>query len=197
MSVANFTEYRKGQQVRGTAALSIYPARDGAYITQAALDEYFRRGGGYASQAVLLTDRDTSTLAFDIDPESTLNAYSISHKSQEGGAQLALASTLRNAFDADPEDLEQSFSTPLEKDDETGYIVADLKDLVEQLTDDVHCPECGERYTETGVKTHIKKTHEGTVADTLESMDPDDIGGEVPEGDDSWKDVDAKAGGQS
>lgn len=169
----------------GEPQLYVRPDNDFAYLNVHATREFFHRHGSPVGQIVYYTDRETSSLgiAFDDGP----NSFSVSHK--DSGANISVGGTLRKAFDVEVADLDERWEGRVERSDHPDIDVEiDIGELVELTTDDVHCPECGERYATAGngLKTHLSQTHDTSPRAILEDLDPDAIGGPTPDGDDSW-----------
>lgn|GEM_PF-6020125 len=163
-----------------TCELRISPDSPAAYVTTGAVREHFED----IDRVKLLVDRDRSLIA--LVPGDGPNSYALSPK--DNGRSLTVKKELEK-LGVDQENLDDVHGCPISEDDESGHLAADVSSVVEAATDDVHCPECGQRFTESGVKQHLKMTHDETYAGRiLSEADPDDVGGEVPEGDDSWTD---------
>ncbi|UIO98929.1 hypothetical protein Hbl1158_10320 [Halobaculum sp. CBA1158] len=170
--------------------LRIYAGGNQATVTAGAVEEYFTRYGSPVDEVGYLTNTDKSVIAFDPEGESG-DTFTLTIS--DGSGALAVKGVLAKAFDVDIDDISTKHVLDLETDDETGFVVADLKPVVEDATDDVHCPKCGKRCAgEPAMKNHASRVHDGPQAlykrGELEAED--DV---VPDGDDSWKEIDEKA----
>jgi len=164
----------------------------GGYLTKTTVSQYLD-GDGYIAY---LVDRDYSKLAIEPTTETDPNAYTLSTKSG-GGAQIAVKSALQE-LDINRDDLEESWSFTLEYDEDADRLIADLTDLVNAATDAAACEECGRRCkNKDGLQTHYTKTHgrNAKLRKTLEETDPDEVGRDVPDGDDTYKHLNEKAAG--
>jgi len=184
----------RNRQTDRPAQLIIRPDYGMAYLTVGAVDEYLTRHGSVADSIAYYVDREESTLGIAVGDDGP-HAFSVSPKS--GGASISIGGTLAKSFDVDTDDIDESWALPIEPADaESVDIQVDLSGIVEAVTGAVHCPECGQRCeTEAGLTNHIKHTHETNPKQLLKEMDPEDIGGAAPDGDDSWQDYSARAGG--
>ena len=169
--------------------LRISPDRPSGYLSVGAVREFFDG----VDRVAFYVDRDTSRIAIVEDEGES--SYSLSSKS--GGANVAVMQPLRE-IGVEQDDLDEAHVCPMEEDDETGYAVVDVKEVVEAATDDTHCPECGERYSEHGIGAHLK-THDevDNPQKLLKEIDPDEIGEPVPDGDDSWREQYKKGGSEA
>lgn len=184
-----FSEYSEKTHHRTSEAyLSVGPGTPG-YLTVAAVREYYRD----VDEITYLTDVEYSRLGIHPGPRSeSSRTYTLSGK--DGGASIALTTVLAE-YGITREDIESTHHLALEYDDDAGFPVVDLSPLVAEYTQVVPCPECGKRCkSESGVKSHHTRTHDDEYALTkLQEMDPDDLGGPTPAGDDSWRDLNEKA----
>lgn len=180
--MGNFERVEARRQQPSDPTIRVTPDRPTSYISVGAIRRWFED----ISQITFYVDRDESSIA--LVPEDGEHSYKL--KSKSGGASIATKQALRD-LGVEVDDISKVHVCPLEKDRDSGYVVADVSDVVEDATDDVHCPECGVRFTEHGVKSHLKTVHgesKKNVDVILQEMDPDDLGEATPDGDDSWKD---------
>lgn len=185
--MSDFERVESKQTQPSDPTLRISPTSASAYLSVGAVRAFFED----VDRVTFYVDPDCSRLA--IVPEDGEHSYSLTKKSGSAGAHLATRKPLEE-LGVDVDDLEQAYSCSLSEDRETGYVVAEVADVVEAETDDVHCPECGKRFDEVGIKQHLSAKHdEINPQNLLKQMDPDEIGGTAPEGDDSWRDINERA----
>lgn len=188
-----FEKYTERQrQMDRPARLNIRPGYNQGYLTVGAVEKYFQRGGGVTSRIAYYTDREYSKLGISV-AEDGPDSFTVQNK--DSGASISVGGTLMKAFDVDVDDLDKQWKLDLTKDDEHGLVVADVSELVEATTGAVHCSECGLRCaSDRGLASHVGSIHDSARQD-LEDADPDEWGGEAPDGDDSYKDY--TMGGES
>lgn len=186
-----FDEYdEKNHEVDTATSLHIRPGGNQAYVTVGAVREYFTQYGHVVDEVGYLTNVEESVLAFDLDADA---GDVFSFVDSDSGGNLAIRGVLKKAFGIAPDDITETHSIELTTDEETGYVIADLKPVIEDATEAAHCEDCGQRCAhERALKTHRSRMHDGPQA-MLKDGDLDDIDDDRPEGDDSWQELDEKA----
>lgn len=159
---------------RGPAHLTIRPKKPHqAYLTVGAVREFFSD----TDRIRFRVDRDRSLVAL-VPDEIGEETYSLSRK--DGGAVIAVTQTLR-ALDVAEDRISETHHCSVYQDEERGYVVADLSSVVEDATEDAHCPECGKRFHRNGIQQHLTKSHGDSAYATLRDADPDEIGDPLPD----------------
>lgn len=152
----DFTVF-KGKSIRKVdPVLKVRSGSQAAYLSSEAIREFFMRGDKKCQQVQFLVDQDRSRLGIEWTKENA-NTYKLDHSQSGDGAGISIEGVLREGFGVSTDDLSTDYDLRLEKDG--SKVVADITVLVEDATDDVHCPRCSLRVTENGLEQHISKSH--------------------------------------
>jgi len=190
--MTGFERVEAKHQQPSAPTLRITATSQAAYLSAGAVRQYFEG----VVEVEYHVDSDRLLLAIVPHNGDGANAYALGRK--HGGGANVYARKPLGQLDVDTDDLDEAHVCPVFEDDDSGFVVADVSSVVEDATDDVHCPECGERYAEQGLKTHLNRTHgEADYIGTLEEMDPDEIGEPIPEGDGGRREQYATNGGSA